>query len=98
MIEDGRVRAQGTLSERATGIVRLQLVFRAVDRTRTQEVRTQIEDGRFAFDEPLPDGVRALLAQRQGAVHSYTFYTGDFERRLRGELESFRVREVDAQR
>ena len=31
------------------------------------------------------------MARRTGSVHSYTLFTGYFERRIRGEMQSYQV-------
>jgi hypothetical protein len=51
----------------------------------------EIDDGRWEIDEALSAQVRDAIARRSGSVHSYTLFTGYFERRIRGEMESFQV-------
>jgi hypothetical protein len=88
VIEDGRLKADGTISGRARGIVRLQLQYVVDGVTETVELRGGIDDGRWEIDEALSQEVRDGIAQRTGTVHSYTLFTGYFERRIRGEMQS----------
>ena len=91
VIEDGRVKAQGTISRRARGVVRLQVQFVVEGETETIELRGRIEDGRWEIDEALSQDAREGIARRTGTVHSYTLFTGFFERRIRGEMQSFQI-------
>ncbi|MCP9490788.1 MAG: hypothetical protein MSC31_13075 [Solirubrobacteraceae bacterium MAG38_C4-C5] len=91
VIEGGRLKAQGTVSDRARGIVRLQLQFVVDGETETVRLRGEIDDGEWEIDEALSQEVRDGIARRSGPVHSYTLFTGFFERRIRGEMESFQV-------
>jgi hypothetical protein len=91
VIQDGRLKAQGTISDRARGIVRLQLQYVVDGQTETVRLRADIDDGRWEIDEALSAPVRDAIARRSGSVHSYTLFTGYFERRIRGEMESFQV-------
>jgi subtilisin-like proprotein convertase family protein len=90
-IENGRLKAQGTISRRAEGLVRVQLQYVVDDQTETVELRGRISDGRWNIDQALPASVREGIAQREGTLHSYTLFTGYFERRIRGEMRSFEV-------
>jgi hypothetical protein len=71
VIEDGRLKADGTISGRARGIVRLQLQYVVDGVTETVELRGEIDDGRWEIDEVLSQEVRDGIAQRTGTVHSY---------------------------
>jgi len=88
---DGRVRAQGTISKRARGVVRVQLSWATGGRDRSLEVHARIRDGRWTLDEALPDAAMADIVRRDGTVHSYTLFTGYLPERLRGEMRSFEV-------
>ena len=88
---DGRLRAQGTISRKAGGVVRLQLQYSVGVQTETVRLRRQISAGRWRIDEPLSQSVRAGIARRTGTVHSYTLFTGYLPRRFRGEMHSFQV-------
>lgn len=90
-IVDGRVRASGTVTDKARGIVRVQLQYDYLGATRTVRLRAQINDGRWTLNEKLSDTVLSGIAGRAGTVHSYTLFTGYFERRVRGEMRSFQV-------
>jgi hypothetical protein len=91
-IEDGRLKATGDISSRARGVVRLQLLYEpAGQATRTLEFTARIQGGRYRFDEQLTDAQQQQIAGRQGVVHSYTLFTGYFERRIRGEMQSYQV-------
>jgi hypothetical protein len=91
VIEGDRLKAEGTISRRARGIVRLQLQYVVDGETETVELRGRIDDGRWEIDEALSEEVRDGIARRTGTVHSYTLFTGYFERRIRGEMQSFQV-------
>jgi len=88
---DGRVRAHGTISKRARGVVRVQLSWATGGRDRSLEVHARIRDGRWTLDEALPDAAMADIVRRDGTVHSYTLFTGYLPERLRGEMRSFEV-------
>ncbi len=90
-IDDGRLRAQGTVSDRARGVVRLQLQYVVDGQSETVELSGPIEAGRWEIDEVLSQKVRDGIARRTGTVHSYTLFTGYFERRIRGEMQAYQV-------
>lgn len=91
-IEEGRLKATGDISSRARGVVRLQLLYEPPGQdTRTLEFKAEIDDGRYRFDEELTEAQQRQLADRQGVVHSYTLFTGYFEQRIRGEMQSYQV-------
>jgi hypothetical protein len=90
-IVDGRLKTDGTVSRRARGVVRQQLQYVVDGETETVELRGRIEDGRWEIDEALSQEVQDGIARRTGTVHSYTLFTGFFERRIRGEMRSFQV-------
>jgi hypothetical protein len=90
-IANNRIRAAGTVSRRARGIVRLQIQYDFAGATRTLALRGRIRDGRWRIDAPLSAAVRDALLRRTGTVHSYTLFTGFFPRRVRGEMRSFQV-------
>jgi hypothetical protein len=91
VIEDGRLKARGTISDRARGVVRLQLHYVVDGETKTLPLRGQIDDGEWEIDEELSEEVLGEMARRTGSVHSYTLFTGYFERRIRGEMQSYQV-------
>ena len=90
-IVDGRVRASGTVTAKARGVVRVQLQYDRLGATRTIGLRARVNGGRWVLNEKLSDTARTEIAARAGTVHSYTLFTGYFERRVRGEMRSFQV-------
>jgi len=90
-ISGGRVRASGTVSSRARGVVRVQLEYVVGDRTTTLQFKPPIANGRWSLDQALSQTVRDAIAQRTGTVHSSTLFTGYMPRRVRGEMPSFQV-------
>jgi hypothetical protein len=91
VIQDGRIKARGTINDDARGVVRLQLQYVVDGETKTLRLRGEIDDGEWSIDEELSREVQQEIARRTGSVHSYTLFTGYFERRIRGEMQSFRV-------
>ncbi len=90
-ISNGRLRASGTVSRRARGVVRVQLQYVAAGETHTREFKARIDNGRWSLNEPLSQTVSTAITQRSGTVHSYTLFTGYYARRIRGEMRSFQV-------
>jgi hypothetical protein len=90
-IEDGRIKAQGTISKRARGVVRLQVQYVVAGQTETVKLRGRIDEGRWKIDEALSTDVLLGLLAREGPVHSYTLFTGYYPRRIRGEMQSYQV-------
>jgi alpha-tubulin suppressor-like RCC1 family protein len=88
---DGRLRAAGTVTRRARGVVRMQVEYVADGQTTTLRLRAPIRNGRWSFDERLSQAVRAAIARRTGTVHSYTLFTGYGPARIRGEMRSFQI-------
>ncbi|MDQ3645600.1 MAG: DPP IV N-terminal domain-containing protein, partial [Actinomycetota bacterium] len=91
VIENGRIKARGTISDRARGVVRLQVQYVVDGETKTLALRGEIDDGEWEIDQALSDEVQAEIARRTGTMHSYTLFTGYFERRIRGEMQSYEV-------
>jgi hypothetical protein len=87
----GRLRASGTISRRARGVVRVQLQFATATRTRTLEFRAPIRKGRWTLSAQLTRAARTEIADRLGTVHAYTLFTGYARLRLRGEMRSHQV-------
>ena len=88
---NGRLRASGTVSKRARGVVRVQLEYVADDKTTTLQFLARISNGRWSLNERLSQTVRNAIARRSGTVHSYTLFTGYLPARMRGEMRSFQV-------
>lgn len=89
----GFLRAEGTISSFARGVVRVQLEYvdRASGQTVTLERNATIQRGRWSLNAQLPAAVLAQIIARCGTVHSYTLFTGYLPRRMRGEMRSFQV-------
>jgi hypothetical protein len=90
-LADGRLRAAGTISSRARGVVRVQLSWATAGEDRSVELQGRISDGRFTLNEKLPAEVRESIARREGTVHSYTLFTGYLPARMRGEMQAYQV-------
>jgi len=90
-IANGRLRASGTVSDRARGVVRVQIQYVTAGTAHTREFKARIDDGRWSLNEQLSATVRTAIAQRIGTVHSYTLFTGYLPARMRGEMRSFQV-------
>jgi len=89
----GSLRAEGTISAFARGVVRVQLEYvdRATGTTVTLERHAAIQRGRWSLNSQLPAQALAQILARCGTVHSYTLFTGYLPRRMRGEMRSFQV-------
>ncbi len=88
---DGWLRASGTISRLARGVVRVQVQFEGVGGTRTLAFRAPIRAGRWRLDARLDRATRDAIAARRGTVHSYTLFTGYARARMRGEMRSLQV-------
>jgi len=86
-----RILAAGTVSDRARGVVRLQLEYQLNCIVRVLHFRGTISGGRWVINEPLPPATLAEIARRTGALHSYTLFTGYLPARMRGEMRAFQV-------
>lgn len=92
IIANGRIKAQGTITDRARGVVHVQVLYDPPGKpTRTLQYKAPIQDGAYELDEALPQDILQGIGQRVGVVHSYTMFTGYFPRRVRGEMDSFQV-------
>jgi len=85
------VKASGTVSSRARGVVRLQLEYVNGTTTQTLPFRAPIRNGRWSLDAQLTAAQADAIAKRTGTVHSYTLFTGYLPARMRGEMRSFQV-------
>lgn len=90
-IVDNRLRASGTISSLARGVVRVQLEYFSGGVTTTVEKFAQIANGRWSLDAQLTGQERQAIANRRGTVHSYILFTGYLPERMRGEMQSFQV-------
>lgn len=87
----GRLRATGTISMRARGVVRVQIEYMSAGRAVVDEFSTRIRDGRWRLNQALPDDIRQAIAARQGTVQSQTLFTGYLPKNLRGEMYTYQV-------
>ena len=87
----GRLAARGTISDRARGVVRVQLSWVTAGQDRSLELHAKIRNGRWSLDQALSADVREAIARREGTVHSYTLFTGYLPARMRGEMRSYEV-------
>jgi hypothetical protein len=90
-LSDERLEAEGTISQRARGVVRLQLSWSVDGRDHTYEAKAQIRDGRWLLNERLPAEVMSQLRARDDTVHSYTLFTGYLPAGMRGEMRAYEV-------
>lgn len=90
-IRNGRLTAKGLVSPLARGVVRIRLDYVSGDEGHAPEFTAPIANGRYALDVALPAAVRDGIANREGTVHSSTFFTGYQARRMRGEMASLEV-------
>ncbi|HEV2061032.1 MAG TPA: S8 family serine peptidase [Solirubrobacteraceae bacterium] len=90
---DGRLRASGTVTSRARGLVRVQLEYanRSDGATVVLERTARVVDGRWSLNAALSPAIRSQIAQRCGTLHSYTLFTGYLQQRIRGEMRAFQV-------
>lgn len=90
--DSGRLTAEGSISRRARGVVRVQVLYDTPGGdTETLHYRARIHDGGYRLDEQLSATLRAAVAARRGTVHSYTLFTGYLPEHMRGEMASFQV-------
>ncbi len=90
---DGMLRAQGTVTRRARGVVRveLQYVNSVGGGTVTLPFNAPIGNGTWSLATQLSPAVRAQIARRCGTLHSYTAFTGYRPENIRGESKSYQV-------
>ena len=88
---NGRLRASGTVSNRARGVVRVQLEYVFGGQTRTHQFLAPINNGGWSLNHQLAQTIRNEIATRSGTVHSYTLFTGYLPARMRGEMRSFQI-------
>jgi Tol biopolymer transport system component len=87
----GQLRASGSISRAARGVVRVQLEYFVDGKTTTEEFSARIRSGRWSLREQLSQSVRDAIARRSGTVHSYILFTGYQGARMRGEMRSLQV-------
>jgi len=87
----GLLRAAGTISRRARGVVRVQVQFEHEGRIETVVRSAKVVDGRWNLRSTLPGAVRRKIAARSGTLDAYVLFTGDQGRRMRGEMRSYQI-------
>ena len=89
----GFLQANGTVSSRARGVVRVQVQYvnRVSGETVTIERLAPIRSGRWTLNVQLAPAILAVIATRCGTVHSYVLFTGYISQRMRGEMRSYQV-------
>ena len=87
----GRLRAAGTISSRARGVVRVQLQFGVGDDARILRFSAKIERGAWKLDTQLTTAARDAIAARAGTAHSTVLFTGYGPARMRGEMRSYEL-------
>lgn len=90
-LQGGHLRAHGTSSTQARGVVRVQLEYYSAGQTTTLERFATISNGAWNLDVTLTAQQQTAIAQRQGTVHSYILFTGYLPRQMRGEMVSYQV-------
>jgi hypothetical protein len=90
-VENGRLRARGTIARRARGVVRIQLVYTTGGERFVRELTAPIRDGRWKLDSVLSPGTLAHVNRRDSTLHAYTLFTGYLPARIRGEMRSAQV-------
>jgi hypothetical protein len=87
----GRLRAKGSISKRARGVVRLQLDWTSKGVSHSREYQARIRDGKWELDGKLSLETLQQIASRDDTLHSTTSFTGYFPSRIRGEMKSYQV-------
>ena len=87
----GVLRANGTISSAARGVVRVQLEYYSGGKTTTLEKNATIANGSWRLEAPLTAAEQAAINGRRGVVHSYILFTGYLRANMRGEMVSYEV-------
>ena len=85
------LRASGTISSAARGVVRVQLEYYSGGKTTTLEKNAAVANGSWRLEAPLTAAERDAVNARRGVVHSYILFTGYLRARMRGEMVSYEV-------
>ncbi|HWC25064.1 MAG TPA: glycosyl hydrolase [Solirubrobacteraceae bacterium] len=88
---DGRLRAEGTISSRARGRVRTQLLYAVGAASVVRQYSAPIDDGHWKLDVALAPSVLAEIDRREGTLQSSTLFTGYLPARIGGEMRAFQV-------
>lgn len=91
VLVDGRLRAAGTISARARGRVRTQIMYRVGGVNLMREYSAPIRNGRWVLDVELAPAVVKEIEARQGTLQANTLFTGYLPARMRGEMRSYQV-------
>ncbi len=90
-LRGGRLRAAGTISARARGRVRTQIMYRVGGVNLMREYSAPIRNGRWVLDVALAQPIVKEIEARQSAVQANTLFTGYLPARMRGEMRSYQV-------
>lgn len=90
-ITAGVLRAAGTISRSARGVVRVQLEYYYNGVTTTLQKNAVIANGQWKLETPLSAAEQTAINNRRGVVHSYILFTGYERARMRGEMLSYEV-------
>ena len=92
-IDGDRIKAEGRVTDKARGVVRVQLQWldQACNAQTIERLARILDDGSWKLNEPLTPEQKQGIETRRGSLHSYTLFTGYFPERIRGEMESFEV-------
>jgi hypothetical protein len=90
-LRDGRLRAGGSISQRARGVVRVTISYVHDGDTHTVGGHARIRDGAYKLDLKLSEQDAARIENRSGTVHSSTQYTGYLAANMRGEAKTYQV-------
>ena len=90
-ITGGRLRAEGTISRRARGVVRTQITYTVAGVPFMRQYAAPIRHGRWTLDVALAPQVMREIHHRRGTLQSTTLFTGYLPARIGGEMRSFEV-------
>jgi uncharacterized delta-60 repeat protein len=86
-LQGDRLQANGTLTDRARGVVRLEFSYiDAQGLAQTWKANTEIQEGEWSLDGQVPPD----LATYGGYLS--VLYTGNYDRRIRGEMTAYDLR------
>jgi hypothetical protein len=91
LLVDNRVQARGTISRRATGVVRLQLKYDVAGQPVTRQYKAKIRKGRWRLNTQISERARDEIARRGSAVHAYALYTGSLQLRIGGQMKAYQL-------
>jgi hypothetical protein len=91
VLRDGHLRAAGSVSRRARGVVRVTISYVHDGDTHTVGGHARIRDGAYKLDLKLSEQDATRIENRSGTVHSSTQYTGYQAANMRGEAKAYQV-------